>query len=70
MCDYLFGILYHAFTQPIEVLILHEVVDITTKNKKINGWIISIEEQLTKLNLGSEEPQDVLINIVLLTTFQ
>jgi hypothetical protein len=53
MCDYL---LYHAFTQPIEVLILHEVVYITIKNKKITSWIITIEEQLAKLNLGSEEP--------------
>jgi hypothetical protein len=45
-------------------------VDITIKNKKINGKTIIVEKQLAKLNLGSEEePRDVLINTVLPITF-
>lgn len=50
--------------------IFYKVIDITFKYKEIVGWIIMIEEQLMKLNLGSEEPKDVLIGAILLTTFQ
>jgi hypothetical protein len=38
--------------QPMEVLILDEVVDITIKDKKIVGWTMIIKEKLIKLNLG------------------
>jgi len=38
-----------------EALILDEDADITIKDKKIVGWIMMVEEQLVKLNLGSEK---------------
>jgi hypothetical protein len=50
--------------------IFYKVIDITFKYKKIVGWIIMIEEQLMKLNLGNEEPKDVFIGAILLATFQ
>jgi hypothetical protein len=46
-------------------LILDEFVDITIKNKQIIGW--TINEQLSKLNLGtSEKPHIVLGSVALL----
>jgi hypothetical protein len=54
-----------------KVLILDEVVDVTVKDKKIAGWIVTIEEQLMKLNLGNERDlKEVLINAILPTYFQ
>jgi len=54
-----------------EALILDEVVDITVKDKKIASWIVTVEEQLVKLNLGSnEEPKEILINAILPSVFQ
>jgi hypothetical protein len=48
--------------QPGEILIINEAMDITIKDKKINGKTITAEKQFAKLNLGSEEePQDVLL---------
>jgi hypothetical protein len=41
-----------------------------SNTKEIVGWIVIVEEQLMKLNLGSEEPKDVLIGAILLATFQ
>jgi hypothetical protein len=50
---------------------LNEVVEITIKDKKIIAWIVTIEEQLVKLNLESkEEPKEVLINAILPSVFQ
>jgi len=54
-----------------KVLILDKVVDVTIKDKKIAGWIVTIEEQLMKLNLGNERDlKEVLINAILPTYFQ
>ncbi len=54
-----------------EVLILDEIANVTVKDKKITRWIVTTEEQLNKLNLGSErDPKQVLINAVLLIFFQ
>ncbi len=54
-----------------EVLILDEAADVTIKDKKVTRWTIIVEEQLKKLNLGNEgDPKEVLINAILLTTFQ
>ncbi len=54
-----------------EVLILDEATDVTIKDKKITRWIVIFEEQLKKLNLGSEgDPKEVLINVVLPISFQ
>jgi len=44
--------MYFYEHQPMEVLILDEVVDITIKDKKIVGWTMIIKENLIKLNLG------------------
>jgi len=52
-------------------LILDEAVDITIKDKKIASWIVTTEEQLVKLNLGSKKkPKEVLIDIILPNVFQ
>jgi hypothetical protein len=49
-----------------ETLILDEFVDITTKNKKIIGWTLTTNKQLSKLNLGTnEEPCIVLVSATL-----
>jgi hypothetical protein len=54
-----------------KVLILDEVANMIIKDKKIVGWMVTIEEQIKKLNLGSEgDPKEVLINAVLPTSFQ
>jgi hypothetical protein len=66
--DYL---VYFYEHQLKEALILDEVVDITVKDKKIASWIVTVEEQLVKLNLGSnEEPKEILINAILPSVFQ
>jgi hypothetical protein len=44
--------MYFYEHQPMEVLILDEVVDITIKDKKIVGWTMIIKKNLIKLNLG------------------
>jgi hypothetical protein len=45
-------------------LILDELIDIMIKNKKITGWTLIIDEQLSKLNLGtSEEPCIMLVSV-------
>jgi hypothetical protein len=42
-----------------------------SKIKKIDGWTMTIEEKLVKLNLGSkEEPKNALINAILSSVFQ
>ncbi len=47
-----------------------KVVNIV-KNKKIIGWVVTIEKQLVKFNLRSkEEPKEVLINAILPNVFQ
>ncbi len=62
--------MYFGEHQLGRTFIFYEVIDITFKYKEIVGWIVIIEEQLMKLNLGSEEPRDVLIGAILLATFQ
>ncbi len=49
--DYL---VYFGEHQLGRAFIFYEVIDITFKYKKIVGWIVIVEEQLMKLNLGSE----------------
>jgi hypothetical protein len=54
-----------------EVLTLDEATDVTIKDKKIARWIVTVEDQLKKLNLGSEgDPKEVFINVVLPISFQ
>jgi copper chaperone CopZ len=49
---------------------LDEVIDVKIKDKMIEGCIITIEEQLKKLNLGSEmDPKEVFITNILPTFF-
>jgi hypothetical protein len=36
------------------MLILNELIDVTKKDEKVHGWTFIIDEQLIKLNLGSE----------------
>jgi hypothetical protein len=48
-------------------LILDEFVDITIKNKKYIGWMLIADEQLSELNLGTnEKPCIVLVSVALL----
>ncbi len=49
--DYLVYFYEHQLGKP---LILDEAFDITSKDKRISGWIVTIEGQLTKLNLGNK----------------
>jgi hypothetical protein len=52
-------------------LILDESVDITIRNKQIIGWTFIVDEQLRKLNLGTnEKPCIMLVNYALLEQFQ
>jgi hypothetical protein len=47
-------------------LILDEYVNITIKNKQITRWMLIIDQQLNKLNLGTnEEPHIVLLSVAL-----
>ncbi len=63
--------MYFYEHQPREALILDESIDIIVKDKKIASCIMTIEEQLVKLNLGNkEEPKEVLINAILPSVFQ
>jgi hypothetical protein len=52
--------------QPGKVLILDEAINITIKYKKIVEWMVIIEEQLNKLNLGNEED----FKVVFISAFQ
>jgi hypothetical protein len=36
------------------MLILNELIDVTKKDEKVHCWTFMINEQLSKLNLGSE----------------
>jgi hypothetical protein len=66
--DYL---IYFNEHQPGEALILDEATNIAIKDKKIVGWIVTVEEQLVKLNLGNKgKPKEILINAILLSAFQ
>lgn len=47
--DYL---VYFDEHQPKEALILDEVIDITIKDKKIVGWIVTTKKQLKKTQFG------------------
>jgi hypothetical protein len=52
-------------------LILDEVADVIVKDCKIARWIVTIEEQLKKLDSGSEgNPKEVLINVILPISFK
>ncbi len=62
--------MYFGEHQLGRTFIFYEVIEITFKYREIVGWIVIVEEQLMKLNLGSEEPKDVLIGVILLATFQ
>jgi len=63
--------IYFYQHQSRKVLILDEVANMIFKDKKIVGWMVTVEEQIKKLNLGSEwDPKEVLINAVLPTSFQ
>ncbi len=62
--------IYFYQHQSRKVLILDEVANMIIKDKKIVGWMVTVEEQIKKLNLGSEgDPKEVLINAVLPTSF-
>jgi hypothetical protein len=41
--------------EPGETLILEKSIDITIKNKQIIRWMLTVDEQLSKLNLGTNE---------------
>jgi hypothetical protein len=64
--DYLVYFYEHQLGEP---LILDEAFDITSKDKRISGWIVTIEGQLIKLNLGNKELKKVLINAILPNIF-
>ncbi len=54
-----------------KTLIIDESTDIMIKNKQITRWTFTIDEQLNKLNLGTnEEPRMVLVNVILSKQFQ
>jgi hypothetical protein len=62
--------MYFYKHQPKEALILDKAIDITIKDKKITGWIMTVKEQLVKVNLGNKEkPKEVLINAILPSVF-
>jgi hypothetical protein len=63
--------IYFYQHQSKKVLILDEVANMIIKDKNIVGWMVIVEVQIKKLNLGSEgDPKEVLINAVLPTSFQ
>ncbi len=63
--------IYFYKHQPEKVLILYKATYVIVKDKKITGWTITTEEKLMKLNLGNEgDPKEVLINVILPTSFQ
>ncbi len=50
---------------------MDEVVNVIVKDKKIAGWRITTREQLMKLYLRIEgDPKEVLINVILPTSFR
>jgi hypothetical protein len=51
-------------------LILDEFIDVTNKNKQIIGWTVTIDEQLSKLNLGISEEPRILVSDALPEQFQ